>query len=228
MQTEIQEFTVRDRLGPVTVSGRILADCRYGRLDKPRWTDMALYEIVASDSALRSTDEFTEGLRRQLLREMENEEAILALPSTTRAAVNGVVTRTLRHMTVAPPVYRYVLEFVARSFVYHRVDGPCVKSSHQITKVGDVRESEHRWNNLMPCPKRGCRPPDLEDMSDSDQIAEEKDKHHIYLCTDAPEIIKKLYQHSREISGLAAKLVTEASEKDDRIAQAWRNKVRRV
>jgi hypothetical protein len=226
MQTDVHEFTVRDRLGPVKVTGRILADRRFDRLSKPRWTDMALYEVVASDRSPRSTDAFTEGLIRQLTRELSGEKLILSLPEAAQGALNDTVARTLRRMAPAPPVYQYLLEFVARSVVYHRIGGPCVKSSHRITKVGDVRDDEYRWGNLSPCDRRGCYPPDLKDMSDSDQIAEEKDNHHLYLCTSAPDIIKKLYDRNREISGLAAEVLVEAGGKDPRIAQAWRSKRR--
>lgn len=175
MQTEVQEFTVRDRLGDLTVKGRMLADCRYGRMDKPRWTDMALYQVVDPDSE-----------------------------------------------------YRYALEYVARSFVYHRADGPCARKGHRITTVSEVRASEHRWRWLFPCRKPGCRPGELESMNDNDRIAEEKDNPHLYVCRDAPDILKRLYQHSGEISELAVKLLTQAAQKDPAIARAWRNTTRRV
>lgn len=167
MQTEVQEFTVRDRLGELTLRGIMLADARYGRSDRPRWTDMALYQV---------TDPASE--------------------------------------------FRYVLEIVARSFVYHRFGGSCVRAGHRINTVADVRESEHRWKWLVPC--RRCKPPELEAMRLSDRIAEEKDKHQLYMCTDAEDILTRLYREKGEISELAAKLLIEATGRDPELEMAWR------
>lgn len=175
MQTDVQEFTVRDQLGELTLRGRILADCRWGRSDKPRWTDMVLYGVVDPESE-----------------------------------------------------FKYALETIARSFVYHRVGGPCVRAGHPIRMIDEVKQSEHRWRWLVPCTRHGCRPPDLEKMRPSDRIAEEKDRHHLYLCKDPKDILRRLYKEKGEISGLAAKLLHMAAENDPEIATAWRDAPRRV
>jgi hypothetical protein len=56
---EIQEFTVHDRLGPLTLKGKALAVFMEGRDDKPRWTDMALYRIIDTDTPYRYGLEIT-------------------------------------------------------------------------------------------------------------------------------------------------------------------------
>lgn len=176
MQAEVQEFTVRDRLGPLMLRGRVLADCRWGgNPSKARWTDMALYEIVDDESP-----------------------------------------------------HRYALEIIARSFVYHRFNSSCVRKKHRLVTVGEIAESEHRWEFLVPCPKRSCNPPDLNQMRDSERVAEELDEPRLYVCTDAKDILRKLYSHSGEISELAEKMLVQASRQDPDIARAWRNTTRRV
>lgn len=47
---ETREFIVHDRVGQFAFKGRILSDCRYGaNTRKPRWTDMALYQVDDSE-----------------------------------------------------------------------------------------------------------------------------------------------------------------------------------
>lgn len=218
---EVQEFTLRDRLGPLTFKGRILADARYGRLDKPRWTDMALYEITDPHSTQRSVKD----IERELIKDLSQEDVFRELPRTRRTALfDSMMPHIIPRIVEEQPVYHYVLAYVARSFVYHRADGPCVRDRHRITRVRDVRftDDDHRWHNLFPCNR--CHPEDLEDMNGSDRIAEEKDKHHFDLCTDASDVIARLYRRNGTISDLAAKLLYEARENDPAIARAFKNR----
>lgn len=167
-ETDVQEFQVFDRLGPLTLRGRILASCRWDKTDKPRWTDMVLYGVVDTESE-----------------------------------------------------YKYGLEIIARSVIYHRMGSSCVRPRQRFTTVGEVYRSNFRWTNLIPCGK--CKPGDLHDLNDNDRIAEEKDKHQLYLCTDAADIVKKLYRRQGEITEIAAKLLYQAAQKDPSIAQAWKS-----
>lgn len=123
--------------------------------------------------------------------------------------------------------FRYALEIIARSVVYHRADGPCAKPDrHRISTIADVRKSKQRWDTLMPCDKSGCAPADLEKLSDTDKIAEEVEEPHTYLCVYAVDIIDRLYTHSGEISELAANMLEKAAQNDPYIARArtlrWR------
>jgi hypothetical protein len=219
MHVGIKEFVVHDRLGELRVTGELLSEQRFGGDGtKLRWTDMALYAVTETvhDGRLAVTVEcegcvpsrvFTLGA------EFYDQGAILCglcgkpfIPSEQQAD---------------QPI-RYALEVVARSVVYHRVGGPCVRKRHMITTVGDVKRSDYRWDNLTACDKPGCRPPDLEDMRDNEKIAEERTDPHVYACTDAASVITRLYRRG-EISGLAAKLLRESARKDPDIAKAMRN-----
>lgn len=192
---ELEEFTVHDRLGPVTITGALLSDQRYGSETKPRWTDLALYRIVET--------------RR----------------SSSYAARGEGPDRLVLETNRRERPFRYALEIIARSWVYHDADGTCVKERHAISVVADVRMSGGRWRSLYPCPT--CKPADLENMRPDDRIAEERQDTHLYLCSDANAVIKRLYRHSGEISVLAAKLLHEASTEDRNIAEALR-RMRRI
>lgn len=212
---EIKEFTVHDRLGPLTFRGKILSDKRYEPENKPRWTDMALYRITNPEGSRRPAKVF----EKALLQEFSPEE---------RTALGGdVMARLARILGENQPVYHYVLEIIARSLVYHRVSGPCVKGRHLITTVGNARQdhSAHRWRYLYPCPR--CTPPDLEKMRDTDKFAEERDDLRTYLCTDARDISSRLYKRNGEISSMAADLLHEAALKDAQIAYLMKS-ARRV
>lgn len=176
MTLEVKEFEVRDRMGPLTLRGKLLADCRYGSESKLRWTDMALYKVVDRSSR-----------------------------------------------------YQYALEIIARSFVYHRANGPCLRKKHRITSIVMLRAraGENRWKALYPCTRSGCAPGDLEDLDDDYRIAEEQPDTHLYLCTRPADILDRLYRHSGHISELAAELLHKAAKEDPGIEMAWK-KTRRV
>lgn len=219
MQNEVQEFTVRDRLGPVKFTGRILADCRYGRMDKPRWTDMALYEITDPQRTMRSVEEIETELAQDLTKEPPFQE----LPEEQADALIGSMMPHIipRIMNEQRP-YRYVLEYIARSYVYHRADGPCARAHHRWTTVGHIKVSNHRWRNLFPCTR--CKPEDLEDLDDNVRIAEEQEKSHPFVCTDAVDIVNHLYRKNGEITQLAAKVLIQAAGRDPEIRRAMKNR----
>lgn len=123
--------------------------------------------------------------------------------------------------------FRYALEITGRSVVYHRADGPCAQPErHRITTIADVRQSQPRWDTLFPCDRDGCRPGDLEELADTDKIAEEVEEPNVYLCEYAVQIIDKLYRHNGEISELAAKMLEKAAQNDSHVDRArklrWR------
>lgn len=125
----------------------------------------------------------------------------------------------LYKITTEESEYRYVLEIIAKSYLYHRMDGPCVRSRHRTSRVADIRANGHRWENLRPCPR--CAPGELEDMQDSDTVSEETDDRTILPCTSPSDIIKKLYQRNGEISEVAAECLQQAAKEDPEIATAW-------
>lgn len=211
---ENKEFTVHDRLGPVTVTGELLSDQRFGSDRKPRWTDLALYRVVETvhDWRLSLSCGGCSPPRMVLTSpDTLGEAQIICSECTKPFAPDG---------RQQDKPFRYALEIIARSWVYHRSPGPCVKRRHKITTVGDVRKSEGRWDNLFPC--RVCKPLDLEDMRPDERIAEERSDTHVYLCSDAAAIVNRMYRHSGEISGMATRLMLEAAKKDPDIAMAWK------
>jgi hypothetical protein len=115
--------------------------------------------------------------------------------------------------------YSYVLEVIAKSYVYHKTKGPCVRSRHRISRIQDIRSSGHRWRNLYPCPI--CEPGELEDLKDDDTVSEEQDDRTVYVCKDPADIVRRLYQRSGEISELAAECLQQAAKVDPEIATAW-------
>lgn len=125
--------------------------------------------------------------------------------------------------------YQYALEIIARSFVYHRADGPCVRKKHRIISIKELRDeaSGGRWKYLYPCKRSDCAPADIEHMNGTDRIAEEQPDTHLYLCTRAADILARLYQHSGHISELAAQLLRTAAKEDPSIELAWK-RMRRV
>lgn len=208
---ENKELTVHDRLGPLTVTGKLLVDQRFGSDRKPRWTDMALYQIVETNRDRRVT----------LSCEGCAPPRALVTNAITFAEAPIICGRCRkpftpeRHQQERP--FRYALEIIARSWVYHDVNGPCIKPKHLITTVGKVKESPGgRWRNLLPCTR--CHPADLEKLRESDRIGEERADTHVYLCSDAKAIVSRLYRHSGELSQMASRMLREAARKDPDIA----------
>jgi hypothetical protein len=211
---ENKEFTVHDRLGPFTVTGVLLVDQRFGSDRKPRWTDMALYQIVETVHDWRLTLSC----------------GGCSPPRTLLASEDTLTEGQIICAACAKPFapderqqdkpFRYALEIIARSWVYHRADGPCVRRRHMINAVGSVQRNPTRWRNLYPCPT--CKPLDLEEMRADERIAEERSDTHVYLCSDAAAIVSRLYRHSGEISQMAARMLREAARKDPDIAMAWK------
>lgn len=216
MQMQIEEFTVRDRLGPVVFKGQILADCRFAESDKPRWTDMVLYGV--SDPA--STRRPAQVIEQELIRDLSREDLFREMPRGRRIdLLNSLMKHVVPRLVDEQPVYQYVLAFIARSSVYHLLSSDCVRDRHQINTVEQIRASNPGWRDLYPC--RRCRPADLQRLSPGVQVAEEKDKHHLYLCTDASDVLSRLYRRNGEISELAVELLTEAATSDPAIARAF-------
>lgn len=222
MQMQIEEFTVRDRLGPVVFKGQILADCRFAQSDKPRWTDMVLYGI--SDPA--STRRSAQVIEQELIRDLSRLDPLREMPRGRRTDfLNSLMPHIVPRLVDEQPVYQYVLSFIARSAMYHLASSDCVRDRHRISTAAQVRAENPEWRGMWPC--RRCRPDDLHRLSPGVRIAEEKDKHHLYLCTDASDVLSRLYRRNGEISELAVELLTKAAATDPAIARAF-SSTRRV
>ena len=205
---ENKEFTVTDRLGELTITGQLLSDQRFGSDRSPRWTDLALYRIVE----IQRDAWFTARCRG-----CKPRRAILI--STASLDGDPIFCDVCKKLIDLPEdPFTYALEIIARSWVYHKFGGPCVKRKHQISVVQDVKRSGTRWRYLVPCTR--CKPGELEHLRPGDRIAEERSDPHIYVCSNADMIVRRLYHHSGEISMLAAKLLREAAREDPDIAKA--------
>lgn len=122
--------------------------------------------------------------------------------------------------------YQYALQITARSIVFHRPGGPCASPRHRIVTAAEVWKDSERCISLVPCRKPGCRPQELGLMDGQAKIAEEQDDHHLFLCTSASDILKKLYRQKGEISSLAGDVLEDAARVEPRIAQAWKTRRR--
>lgn len=209
---ERKEFTVHDRLGPLTLTGVLLSDQRFGSDRKPRWTDMALYEVVETEREQWLTARCTGCTPKRVL--LANTETVNGAPVICGQCDQPFIPE--RTQNERP--FRYALEIIARSWVYHRMGSSCVKPKHKISKVAEIWKSEGRWRNLMPCER--CKPSDLKEMRDEERIAEERSDTHVYLCSDARSVVRRLYRHSGEISLLAARLLRDAAHQNADIASA--------
>lgn len=210
---DIREFTVRDRLGTIVVTGSLLADRRFGSEFKPRWTDMALYKVEETSGHLQ-VDAQCGGCSPA--RRIQVDQRTLAEAPILCGSCDKPFAPRARQQDKP---FRYLLEITARSWVYHKVPGKCVRPKHRIITVAEAYKSKSRWDNLVACNR--CRPADVQDMQDDDRIAEEVEDPHIYLCADAPAILRRLYRRNGEISELAVKLLREAAIADPDIAAAW-------
>lgn len=119
--------------------------------------------------------------------------------------------------------YRYLLETVARSRVYHRLDGGrCVRERHLRTTAGELRKRDAaEWTRLAPC--HLCAPGALKGLDGAFRIAQEGDDSSFFVCTDAPDIVNQIYRHKGEVSLLAARVLQNAARNDRAIENALKN-----
>jgi hypothetical protein len=89
--------------------------------------------------------------------------------------------------------YRYVLQVVMRSLVYHAVDGCSrgVKTTVERIKTVDPQ----RYQDLEPCTK--CEPGDVDKMEDTDRICVERDVYFAYECPTAGDVVDHLTKNGR-------------------------------
>lgn len=116
--------------------------------------------------------------------------------------------------------YRYVIQVVGRSVVYHRPNGRCHKGI--AVPVSRLRLDEERYQNLAVC--QICTPPDLEDMQDTDIVNAEEDLFTLHKCENADAVVKTMQNRvSRgSVSWLNVKLLQVAERGDADIAAALR------
>lgn len=116
--------------------------------------------------------------------------------------------------------YKYVVQVVGRSVMYHRVNGKCRSGVNM--PVGLLRQDDSRYQALISCDKRGCAPADLDELDDADMVAVEEDLYTLYRCKDAVEVITIMQNRGNrgQMSNLSVKLLQAASRLDPAFREA--------
>jgi hypothetical protein len=132
---------------------------------------------------------------------------------------------------------RYFLQSIGRSWVYHRVGGPCKRGIP--TAVGDV--SDDFYDNASPCSVPGCCPEPLDVLSDDDEVRQERSVYQTWECATPKDIIQGLREQSQrtrrggmqrsgagnsQIGMPGMTLLHQAAGKDPRIAESLLTTVR--
>lgn len=125
--------------------------------------------------------------------------------------------------------YKYVIQVIGRSVIYHLADGPCGKGVRMKVGLLSAASDQERYDALRPCGVRGCNPLDLEDLSPDDTVAVEVDRPTLHKCADADQVVRVLYaagppSHNggepKDFSWLNMRLLTAASSVDPDIEAA--------
>lgn len=113
--------------------------------------------------------------------------------------------------------WKYVLQSIGRSVVYHVPGNPCNRGID--SPVGILYEDRERYDNLLPCNVPGCRPKPLEDLDDHDRVSVEEDRYKLNRCTTPDDIMDAL-RIGGVISDLGQRLLVSAAAVDADIAEA--------
>lgn len=110
-------------------------------------------------------------------------------------------------------MYRYVVEVVGRSVVYHRTNGSCHKGVTM--SVARISEDEERYDALQPCDI--CKPVELDELDDAAQVTVEVDLPKIIKCRDAKQLVDEL---RRDGSNLSLKILQAVCLVDKNVENA--------
>lgn len=132
---------------------------------------------------------------------------------------------TLYRVTEPNSRWRYAVHNVGRSVVYHHGTAtPCREARSARWTRTTVKELHYadlaRYEELLPCLERGCKPAALRALDDDYVIAIESDAHKLLTATSAKNIIHILYKEHGKVNTLAAGLLQEAAKVNDQIHQA--------
>lgn len=108
--------------------------------------------------------------------------------------------------------YRYALQVVARSVVYHKTDGPCHRGVRMTVGVLARDVDAARFLALDPCAEPGCQPLDLDDLADEDRVKVEEDFPALHRCETAAQVVDILKDRMR---GPAWRLMQAACRVDE-------------
>jgi hypothetical protein len=123
--------------------------------------------------------------------------------------------------------YRYAIQIVGRSVVYHRPDSPCRRGIRM--SVFRLLQDLERYDALEPCDKTGCQPSDLDELNDDALVAVENDLPTLHRCETAEDVIRVMYTEGpgarrgdtqETLSKLSSRLLQQASMVDKDIENA--------
>ena len=110
--------------------------------------------------------------------------------------------------------YKYLIQVVGRSVVYHDPTGSCHRGVN--VTVGALARDDDRYQALDPC--RECRPQDLGEIKDDAfVVAVEENLYTLHRCKTADAVVDVLYRRGNHLS---LKLLQTASAFDDGILKA--------
>lgn len=131
---------------------------------------------------------------------------------------------TLYRVTEPGSRSRYAIHIVGRSVTYHSADTLCREARKSRWTRITVKELEHtdpgRYEILLPCLERGCRPGDLDSLGDDDVVSVESDDHKLLTATSAKNIIRSLYTEFGKVNTIATTLLQDAATRNSQIRQA--------
>lgn len=123
---------------------------------------------------------------------------------------------------VANAPYKYGVQILGRSSLYHRDGGSCAKGVRM--SVAKLAEDDERYDGVDPCQVPGCRPKDLEKLQNGDFVWVEVDLPRFYRCRDVDALLGELVHRNRRlgkpVSNLNLRLLNKASLVDDDIKAA--------
>lgn len=110
-------------------------------------------------------------------------------------------------------VYKYLIQVVGRSVVYHDPTGSCHRGVS--VTVGALAQDDERYQALEPC--KTCKPKDLDKIGDTTPVAVEENLYSLHKCRTAHEVVDVLYRRGNHLS---LKLLQTASAIDAGIGGA--------
>jgi hypothetical protein len=106
--------------------------------------------------------------------------------------------------------FRWIVQSVARSVVYHTSVSSCGRGTKVL--VATVLEDKSLYQSRVACPF--CSPPDLDFMEESEMVALEVPRYSLYKCHTAAGFDKVMEDRSRTGlgNGLLNRLVSSACD----------------
>jgi hypothetical protein len=137
---------------------------------------------------------------------------MIAENTTERPHLTQWTELELYRITKGPNTGKYMLRSIGCSVVYHRAFGGCGK--------GSIETAAKLAEDVRPCTV--CRPPDLDDLDDTDQVSMEDTLYKVSLCNGYVDLFTALRSKTdpNTMSGPGMGLMNAAAKVDDKIAAA--------